>query len=767
MKWIVLIFSLFLVTPLMAQTNEVSTETNSVEANTAIETNLFPNAEDIPALDQGVETTADFPPNEPLVDLQYPNNPIQDILAIYEQLTGKRVIKDPNLAGLNFSIMANQIPKSEAIRLIESAMLLNNYAIVPAPDNSIKLLNLAGKQPRSEGIPIYANPNNLPVGEQVVSYFMPLRHLTPAEAVPIFQQAAPPHPYGVYVPVNNAQAVIITENSSVIRQLIALQELIDVPPAKMISQFVTLTRTDAVTVAEAITKLLETRKTGAAQAGAPAAGTPPEVEALFNQGAQASDKNPTLYGSDVKLVPDPRTNRILVITKPSSFAYIKNLIEEFDSATELAEPLELQLKYISASELLPILQDLLKEDEKQTTSTPTTAGARTPTDRQQPTASPTASAEGALNLSDRLAAPSEIQAPEAITVGKTRIIADNRQNTLLVLGPPGSIDKIQSVVEKLDRRPLQVYLATVIGQLVLNDTMEFGVDILQRYESFGKESGGLAAGSFNRTAPIPERPLSAIPDPLSLVNNGAIPALAGLNMYAAIGSSLNAYVKALEGTGRFKVIQRPFIFTSNNKKATILSGEEVPVPTATVGSLVDSTNNQALNASIQFKDVALKLEVIPLINSEKEVTLQIAQINNVRSGSANVAGIQVPTIAKQELNTSITVSNKAVIVLGGLIREEARRDTTGIPLLSKIPLLGALFRETRKENIRSELLILIQPTVIQDGQDLAEANLEERKRAPFISPETYLMAEPEALRLRIDEEKLKLKKKKREKKKRE
>ncbi|HNJ42780.1 MAG TPA: hypothetical protein PKZ53_19995, partial [Acidobacteriota bacterium] len=72
-----------------------------------------------------------------------------------------------------------------------------------------------------------------------VSYFMPLQHLTPAEAVPILQQAVPPHPYGVYVPVPNAQAIIITENSSVIRQLVALQELIDVPPTKMISQFVT------------------------------------------------------------------------------------------------------------------------------------------------------------------------------------------------------------------------------------------------------------------------------------------------------------------------------------------------------------------------------------------------------------------------------------------------------------------------------------------------------------------------------------------------
>lgn len=756
MKLFFLILSFFIsLSPFLpAQTNGISTLTNVVEPK-----------EEIPVLDQG-NLPETFPEDE-LVNVQFPSNPIQDILLAYEQMTGKRIIRDPNLVGLNFSIMVpNPIPKSEAIRLLESAMLLNNYAIVPAQDNSIKILNLAGKQPRSEGIPIFANPNDLPLGEQVVSYFMPLTHLTPTEAVPILQQAVPPHAYGVYVPVPNAQAVIITENSSVIRQLIALQELIDVPPAKMISQFVTLTRTDATVVSEAITKLLETRKTSSSTPGAPAGGTPGAIEALFNSN---NKDNAILAAGDVKLVPDPRTNRILIITRPSNFAYIKNLIEEFDSATELADPLELQLKYIPATELLPILGDLLKEDDKQNTTASTTAAGNRNNPNQPNSSlnnpnSTSSEGSGGLNLNDRLSDPNQNQAPEAITVGKTRIIADNRQNTLLILGPPGSIDKVQSIVEKLDRRPMQVYLATVIGQLNLNDSTEFGVDILQNFASFGKESGGLAASSRDRTGP---GGLLSVPTAASLLSAAAFPPVGGLAIYGAIGSELNAYVKALEGTGRFKIIQRPFIFTSNNKKATILSGEEVPVPTATVGSLVDSTNNQALNASIQFKDVALKLEVIPLINSEKEVTLQISQINNTRSGTANVAGIEVPTIAKQELNTSITVSNKAVIVLGGLIKEDVRRDTTGIPLLSRIPVLGALFRETKKAATRSELIILIQPTVIVDGKDLADANLGERQRAAFISPETYQMAEPEVIRLRIDEEKFKVKNKKAEKRNRE
>ena len=106
------------------------------------------------------------------------------------------------------------------------------------------------KNPRSEGVAIYANAADLPKNEEIVSYYMPLNYINPQEAVGIFAQVAPAHTYGVYVPAPSAQAVILTENVSVIRQLIALKALVDAPPAHVVSEWVPVNRADAEKVAD-------------------------------------------------------------------------------------------------------------------------------------------------------------------------------------------------------------------------------------------------------------------------------------------------------------------------------------------------------------------------------------------------------------------------------------------------------------------------------------------------------------------------------------
>ena len=126
------------------------------------------------------------PSAEEQITLQYPNNPVGDVLAIYEKLTGKVLVRDANLAGPNLNIVANEsMPKSEAIRLIEAALLLNGYSLVPDGDNHVKVINAtAGKSPRSEGVPLYANPSAIPQDNQVISYFMQFRFLASRRPVP-------------------------------------------------------------------------------------------------------------------------------------------------------------------------------------------------------------------------------------------------------------------------------------------------------------------------------------------------------------------------------------------------------------------------------------------------------------------------------------------------------------------------------------------------------------------------------------------------------
>ncbi len=116
-------------------------------------------------------------------------------------------------------------------------------------------------------------------------------------------------------------------------------------------------------------------------------------------------------------------------------------------------------------------------------------------------------------------------------------------------------------------------------------------------------------------------------DPSNLINFSQIIQNVGngTNIYVAAGNAFAAIVHLLESTNKFKILSRPTVFTSNNKKAIIASGQEVPVPTSTLTNAGTVLNTASIQSSIEYKSVVLQLEVVPLINSEKEVSLDILQ----------------------------------------------------------------------------------------------------------------------------------------------
>ena len=162
---------------------------------------------------------------------------------------------------------------------------------------------------------------------------------------------------------------------------------------------------------------------------------------------------------------------------------------------------------------------------------------------------------------------------------------------------------------------------------------------------------------------------------------------AGANLYVAAGDAFAAIVHVLESTGRFKIVSRPTIFTSNNKKAIIASGQEVPVPMSTLTNVnrgTSSTNSRS-QSSIEYKKVVLQLEVVPLINSEKEVSLDILQKVDsiVPNGAVNISGNQVPTIDTKYIRTNVSAQNGSTIILGGLIEDQKNKRTTKVFLISR------------------------------------------------------------------------------------
>jgi general secretion pathway protein D len=708
---------------------------------------------------------------EALSSFQAVNATIDTVLMQYEQLTGKVLIKDSNLAANTLPItisVPHPVPKSELVRLIEASLLLNNIVLVPSQEpNTVKVINInTGKNPRSEGVRLYTGPESIPDGEQVISYYMPFKYISASEALTVFQTHILPRAYTSFVPINSAQALLITESTTVIRQLVALQELIDVPPARVVSEFVPLLRADAERVAETINKLMEYQRkerTGGEQAGAvpgqPVAVTQPVAAGVSDAGT---------LSSQVQLVPDTRTNRILVVSKPQNISYFRTLIRQFDAAVGAAAPLEYHLRYVSAGEVLPVLQDLLWEPQKTGETAPAPATGQ---QAQQQTRGanlggfPSSSASSAGGYSpvsgsagsvgagqDLLQEPNEQLGPQAVIVGRSRIISDAKDNKILVIGPPESVLKVKTILDKLDRRPQQVYLSTVIGQLTLTNDFQFGVDWVQTFKKIHGHSGA-ATGNLN-VAGISSAGNTApgsvvVGDPRQILSNGVFPALSGLAIYGTIGDAVSYFVRALDERSNFKILARPAVYTANNKRAVISSGQRVPVPqstlsnltTGTTGGIINNSQSTAIAATVGYEDVELRLEVIPLINSNNEVTLKVAQINDTLGSNVNISGNQVPIVNSQRITTTVTVPSGATIVLGGLIQDKVTKDNNGIPYLMDVPYLGNLFKYTTNSKERDELLVFIQPTVVNDDVQTLRASLKEERRTK-IGADAFDLAHP-------------------------
>jgi type II secretory pathway component GspD/PulD (secretin) len=305
--------------------------------------------------------------------------------------------------------------------------------------------------------------------------------------------------------------------------------------------------------------------------------------------------------------------------------------------------------------------------------------------------------------------------PVSVLVGRTLLVADNITNSIVVQGPPAGVEIINNLLDEIDVKADQVMISTVFGQLTLSNNLEYGVDWFKR---LGDDN---VAGSIGGLLPLDGTGDSAVPNLLSN-NDLTVGSTGGLGVYGKMGNNLNGYLKALQETGDFNIISRPTIFTANNQKGFISSGQQIAVPSNSFNGGL----NGGQSTNIEYRDVVLSLEVVPLVNSKDEVTLQISLISQGvgqnRPIGTGANAYEVPDIISRELLTTVTVPNNQTVVLGGLITEENTKSVKGVPVLSQIPALGKLFSTTSDKKTRNELIIFIQPKVIRDARTMSMAN---------------------------------------------
>jgi type II secretory pathway component GspD/PulD (secretin) len=380
------------------------------------------------------------------------------------------------------------------------------------------------------------------------------------------------------VPVPNTNAIIITDKTPVIRKALGILDLIDVEPARVVTEFVQLQRANAERVVEILDEMFGKEesaksKTTPNQPQTPQNPATPEA-AQAPQGAGAASgaryENRLIAGK-AKFLADKRTNRILVVTRVENYRYVRDVISQLDSAGNFEKPFTRVLNYVPVNDIFPVLTDMLSDPDSEKQGGTGQSGqnsSKTNSLNQNNSSNNSNSQNGfgstggdGLNRPDRLNNETQQGAPQSATIGEIRIIADNNSNSVIMFGPPESKARAKQILNILDQRPKQVYLAVVIGQLRLSKGVDYGASYLIRNKGFqplnnllgNSDNNGVAATSLSpNLLPGGVFPTAAsIVNPSSLTTNG-LSSLAGLTVYGTIADSVDVFARFLENTDRFR-----------------------------------------------------------------------------------------------------------------------------------------------------------------------------------------------------------------------
>ncbi|MEK6745237.1 MAG: secretin N-terminal domain-containing protein [Nitrospirota bacterium] len=390
-----------------------------------------------------------------------------------------------------------------------------------------------------------------------------------------------------------------------------------------------------------------------------------------------------LITKDGNLIAYPATNSLIITDSVSAIRKIEKLVSALDVPTPTGKGKinVYYLKHASSEDISKVMQALVSR-----LPAPPAAGAAQPT------------------------------GPATILEGAVTITADKLTNSLIIVASPIDYETMKDVIQKLDIRRRQVYVEAAIVEMGLSKSRELGFEFqaanLNKLNNGGTSViGGTNFGGIGA---------ATVGGPAAFANfNGlAVGAVKGTFTYKGTEFlNIGALLRALQSDTDVNVLSTPNILTSDNQKAEIMVGENVPFKTGQSQSA--ATGGSSILTTIERKDVGISLKITPQITSEDNVRLELYQeiSNVVESATPNSDG---PTTSKRSASTTVVIKDHETMVIGGLIRDNVVSSERKVPFLGDIPLLGWLFKYKNTRVEKTNLMIFITPYIIKNEQDAAE-----------------------------------------------
>ncbi len=486
-----------------------------------------------------------------------------------------------------------------------------------------------------------------------------------------------------------ANALLVYANPANIKSVKSIIEQIDVNLAPRTEyRIIELEYADPTGLAEQLNQVLDPNATGGRFS-------------FFGFGRGGSNNERGLQ--DYRVVPDVRTNSLVVTAPIDGIENLEKLVKQLDRPSQVKDVVRVfSLKNAIASEVATTLRNLFLGTQQQGGFGFSLFGAGR---NQIPPGSP-------LDL-----------------LRQVTIVPNDQTNQLLISGPAQTFAVIEELLredEGLDRRLPQVFIEVIIADITLDDETKFGIE-------WNAVAGTSAFGTnFGLTSPTADT--------------------TGFR-YSVLSENFQATLQALKTDNKVRIVSTPHVLVTDNSPALISIGERIPYAGET------TITQGVAQTSVDFQDVAITLNVTPHISPGKHIMMDIDQVVNSLIEFINVGPNQVaPRTTSRRAGTTVIVQNDQTVVLGGIISDEEQRRIQKVPILGDIPILGNLFRNTVKSKGRTELVVFLTPHIVTDFQDADKIRDYERGRlqidplqkleAPFVRP---LDINPADIRRKRDE----------------
>ncbi len=515
---------------------------------------------------------------------------------------------------------------------------------------------------KTEPLPVLGEQGDDYQGDELITRVVPVRNVSVRELAPILRQMIDNAGSGNVVNYDPSNVIMLTGRAAVVERLTEVIQRVDRAGNKS-EEVIPLEHASSSEIARVLENLTKNSK----------------------------DSQPASMKSQV--VADERTNSLVISGDPAIRDKMKRLIRQLDSEMERSGNSQVfYLKYSKAEDLVEVLNQV----------------------------------SGSLK-----AAQGEGQAGVRSRQDVVSIAASKTSNALIVTAPQDIMRSLESVITQLDVRRAQVHVEALIVEVAEGNNINFGVQWASKDAGLMQFSNGTQipigslVGALSKAQPqkgstiISENGATTInPD-----KEGDLSALTQLlagysgTAVGVVKGDWMALVQAVKADSSSNVLSTPSITTLDNQEAFFMVGQDVPVLT---GSTTGSDNKNPYN-TVERKKVGIMLKVTPQINEGNAVQLVIEQEVSKVEGQTNLDVV----FGERKLKTTVLADDGELIVLGGLIDDQAGESVAKVPLLGDIPLLGHLFKSTANKKEKRNLMVFIRPTILRNG--LAADGISQRK----------------------------------------